>query len=479
MNVARKTINGFKWTTGMRLIGQLFNWTITIFVIRLLEPTDYGVFAIALVVMAFLTMLGEFGIGNGLIQKKDFSHALMRKIFGFSLLMNTLFAAALFFGANSVSVLYGYADLENILQLLSIKFFLVSFMVIPDAKLRFEMGFKQLSIIELVTAMAGGVATLFFAINDQGVWSLVYGNLLRLILLAAALQVLRPSLYMPNFNFADMGGVGGFGGVLVINRVLFFLYNKSDVLILGKLLTPNVVGIYTVAKDLASIPMAKIAASINIVGFSAFTKYDNQQDELKRHYLKATSHLALVSFPVFVGISSIAPELVPVALGEKWSGVLVCLQLIAISIPFRLLNMMTAPLLEGIGKPQKSLVNTIIALLVFLPSFYYAGINFGIVGASFVWAVLSPIYYVVVVLRLTRWTGIGISDVLRIIYIPLVAVLVMYLVIRQFSAIAGTSFGDLGLILLEITLGAIIYLSLFSLLDRSRLSEFSRLLKRN
>lgn len=479
MTVVKKTIHGFKWIAGMKLVGQLFNWAITIFVIRLLEPSDYGVFAIALVVMAFLTMLGEFGIGNGLVQRKNFSRELMKKIFGFVLLVNGLFSALLFFGAAEISELYGYFELQGILQLLSINFLLVSFMIIPDAKLRFEMKFKQLSITELLTAVVGGVATLLFALNDQGVWSLVYGNLLRLMLLTAVLQLMRPSLYMPRFKFSDMDGVGKFGAVVVANRVLFFLYNKSDILILGKLLSPTVVGIYTVAKDLASNPMAKIAASINIVGFSAFTKYDNQQDELKRHYLKATSHLALVSFPVFVGIASVAPELVPVVLGEKWLGVTVCLQLIAVSIPFRLLNMMNSPLLEGIGKPHKSLVNTVIALLLFLPGFYFAALTFGIVGVSFVWAVLSPVYYILVVLRLSSWSGLGISDVLKLMYIPMASVLIMYFGVRQFSDLASNSLGNVALLLIEIPLGAALYLCVFGLLDWRRFTDFSRFLMKN
>ena len=479
MNVAKKSIHGFKWIAGMKFVGQLFNWAITIFVIRLLEPSDYGVFAIALVVMAFLTMLGEFGIGNGLIQKKNFNSELMKKIFGFVLIVNGFFSALLFFGAAGISAIYGYDELQSVLQILSITFLLMSFSVIPDAKLRFEMQFKQLSITELVTAMAGGVATLLFALNDQGVLSLVYGNLLRLVLLTVSLQVMRPSLYVPDFKFSDMGGVGKFGSVLVVNRVLLFIYNKSDILILGKLLAPSVVGIYAVAKDLASNPMAKIAASINIVGFSAFTKYDNNKDELKRHYLKATSHLALVAFPVFIGIASVAPEIVAVFLGEKWLSVIVCLQLISISIPFRLLNMMNFPLLEGIGMPHISLINIIIALLLFLPSFYFAGLTYGIVGVSFVWAVLSPAYYFLVVLRLTRWTGVGVGDVFKLMYAPVVSVLVMYFGVRQFVELTSDDLSGVVLLLIEVPLGALLYLCVFGLIDWRRFTDFSRMLMKS
>lgn len=472
MTSVNTIISGFKWTAGAKLSGQLFNWAITIVVIRLLEPEDYGIFAVALVVTTFLTLLSEFGVGDGLIRKKEFGIELLRKAFGYILIVNLLLFLLLYGSAPYVADFYEREQLTLILQVQAFKFLVICLFVIPDAKLRHKMRFKRLSLISLIASVVGGFITLYLALNGFGVWSLVWGNLGRIMVLAVLMQLSEPSFLLPSFRIRDLHGIGRFGAVVIINRIVFFFYTKADILIIGKLLSVQQTGFYTVAKDLATLPMAKLASSINIVGFSAFSKYEHRREELRSHYLRAVESLAFISFPVFVGISSVAPEVVPVVLGEKWVNVIVVLQIISFSVPFRVLNIVNSPLLEGAGSPVRNLKNTLVAVMTFVPLFVYAA-QWGGVGVALVWTLTMPLYYLYVITTIKDCVAIELRDVVQKMAMPLLNSLFMYLGVRMLaSALAEQDIAIYVVILLEIFVGALSYIALTLWFNRKQFDRF-------
>ena len=478
MTFTTQIIKGFKWTLAIQVLSQIANWAITIFVIRLLSPDDYGIYAIAITITAFLVQCGEFGIANALIQKNNFDKILLKKVFGFVLLIHVLFFLLLYLSAQYISAFYGIDALRSVLQVQAVQFLMLSLTVIPDAKMRNEMRFKLLSIVTFSTAIFGGLMTLVLAYMDFGYWALVWGNFARIFSLVIFLHSVSPSILMPNFNFKNMSGVGKFGGIVVLNRLLFHLYSKSDILIIGKVLSSSTTGLYNVAKDLATLPMAKIASSINIVAFSAFSKYEDR-GLVAKHYIKATSVLSMISFPVFVGISSVSPELVPTVLGDRWTGLIMTLQLIAVAVPFRVLNIIHGPLLDGLGSPEKSLKNTIIALAVYVPAFIFCS-RWGAEGMAMAWVVLTPLYYALIVYRVRDEVPFRMSELLLEILPPLIFSIVMFISVRSISYIINhyLMIDGIFLLIMEIMAGCLVYVSLIYFLQKSRFTELLLLVKR-
>ncbi|MET0081758.1 MAG: lipopolysaccharide biosynthesis protein [Sedimenticola sp.] len=476
MSVAKDAISGFKWTAGGKVVGQIFNWSITIFVIRLLSPQDYGIFAIALIVTAYLTMLREFGIGNGLIQKNEFSTKILRKVLGLVILINTFFFILLLLISPYISTYYEKPILEEIFNVQAFQFLVLVFAVLPDAKLRNELKFKELSIIQLVSTMIGGVVTLVLALNDLGVWSLVWGNFSRITVSTLMLQTVSFTMLTPDFRIRNLNGIANYGMIVMLNRTLFFIYNKIDVFITAKILPITEVGYYTVAKDLATLPMAKMGSSVNIVAFSAFTKYENKREELKRHYLKAVESISFIAFPIFFGISAVTEELVPIFLGDKWLAVTPCLQLIALAVPFRLLNLINGPLFEGIGSP---LVHTNIiaaAVLLYVPAFFIFS-EYGIVVVALIWVVVTPLHYLYALSWVKKKIGVGMFQVMRVITVSLIVSMIMLIVVMAVSQIPdiGEQLNAWIIMSMKIGIGIVVYLGLFLLLDREKLGNFVKL----
>ncbi len=118
----------------------------------------------------------------------------------------------------------------------------------------------------------------------------------------------------------------GFGGFVSIDKILWFVFAESDKLIGGKILGKELLGIYSVANHVASLPINKIAGLISSVAFPAFSNVHMEMYNVRFYLQKAIRLMSLFAFPVFFGISSVTPSAITLFLGEKWLGVVLPLQ---------------------------------------------------------------------------------------------------------------------------------------------------------
>ena len=88
MSLRSQALSGLRWTVSVRLLSQLVTWVITLAVIRLLTPADYGLLAMATVFVAFLSMFSELGLGAAIVQKKDVDEGLLKRAFALILIVD-------------------------------------------------------------------------------------------------------------------------------------------------------------------------------------------------------------------------------------------------------------------------------------------------------------------------------------------------------------------------------------------------------
>ncbi len=411
-----------------RFGGQAITWVITILVIRILSPQDYGLMAMAMYVIGFLALFEELGLASAIVQRKSLQHGLTNQVFGLLIIFNTVLYAALWFGAPIIAEFFGEPELVSIIRVAGLKLPLQVLGVVPDAILRRDMRFKGKSVVQFLAMISGSVTTLALALNGQGVWSLVYGNLATALVRAIGLQYLARFPCVPSFRFRGIGDAIGFGGLVTIDRFLFYLYSQADVFIIGKVLGKEVLGFYSVAMHLAALPMKKIAGLLNEVGFSAFSRIQNEPDKLARHFRKAIRLLSLITFPVFVGISSVTPEIVGIFLGEKWLQAILPMQLLSLVIPFRLLHTVTPTSLYGLGRADVSLGNSAIATLA-MPAAFLVGIQWGLTGVCIAWLVTYPLYFSIALTRGLPHVGVSMGQYLKCLLAPLMSAVLMYLAV--------------------------------------------------
>jgi len=476
MNLRKKVLSGLYWTGGGRLAGQILSWTIAIVVIRLLSPEDYGLLAMAAVFVGFFAMMAEFGVGTAMVQSAKLGDDMMRQMLGFVIFVNVVLFGLMYFGAPLIAVFFAEERLIVIVRALAAQLLIGIFAMIPDAQLSRKLDYKALAIIDLTTTVVASLTTLALALWGAGVWSLVYGTLVSAAWRTVVLNVLSPFLKWPVFSYRGTTELMLFGGNVTITRILWFWYSEADTIIAGKLLGKELLGFYSVAMNLATFPAYKLSAIINQVSFPAFARMQHDREKCAASFLLAVRLLSFAVFPVLWGMSSVAPEIVQVLLGEKWLAVTVPLQLLAAIMPVHMFAPFMNTAAIGIGRADISTRQVLTASLV-MPVAFIIGSQWGLIGLALAWVFAFPAVFAVALMLFLPVVGLRVRDMLKAMAPPVLISAGMYVVVAAVRIALGSDANDVARLAVLVLAGMAAYGTLTAIFNWNGLREVIRTLR--
>jgi O-antigen/teichoic acid export membrane protein len=194
----------------------------------------------------------------------------------------------------------------------------------------------------------------------------------------------QPCLFLPIPKLSELRGSVRFGGWVTLDRLLWFAYTNVDVAIAGRVLGGTLVGVYTVATSLASIPLEKLMTLVNEISLSAFSRMQGDPERIRSGVLRAVESVSLLAFPTFFGMAMVAPDLVEILLGPKWTVAIVPLQVLCLVFPFRALGIFFAPALFATGQPRVVVENNAITLAGVAVALSI-GVQWGVLGLCIGW----------------------------------------------------------------------------------------------
>ena len=351
----------------------------------MLTPEDYGLMAIAAVFFMFVTMFTTNGLSSALVNEQKRCNRASNLIFTFSIVVNLVLTAGIFFSAPYVAQWYNNENLVPVLWTMAAISPISSLIVVPAAHLQMEMRFKEKAFIESIAMLcSAGTAISLAYYLEQGYWALVYSTVVLTIVRAIGFNVVSKSTYWPTLSLSGAKPLYSFALNMQMGSFVWFLYTRADTVILGKFLGLEKTGVYNVANEVASIPMNKVMMIMNDVAFAAFNKVKNDMASAKAYLQKALRLMAIVAFPVFYGISAISNEIVYVLLGEKWMQAGPIISLFALIIPFRMINILLNNFISGMGETKFGFHNALITGF-FLVSALLIGGPYGLEVAAKTW----------------------------------------------------------------------------------------------
>ena len=475
MNLKKLVLTSLSWAIGAKALGQLVNWAITLYVIRILSVEDYGLMAIAMGFIAILLPLSELGLGSALVQRKELDDVIIGKTFGFVVLASALCALAFYLFSPLIASLFDAPKLDPVIKVLSLSLIVLSFGIVPRALLQRDLDFKSQSIVDLVSGISGGVVALFMAIRGYGIWALIGSFLTNAIMSSVGLVIIARFWRWPNFNLRGLTDVMSFGKWLTLNQFAWLLWAQADVLIIGKILGERLLGFYSVAKHISILPQGKLQGILNLVAFPAYSKTRQSGENPAYYFVKYLRMSSLVTFPVFAGLSLVAPEFVMLILGEKWQNAILPIQLISLAMPFKVLESAFAPFLYALGHVKKSLGNVLIAFALMV-TLLMIGTQGGLAGVASAWAVSTVLIFLVVLYRTSGFTEINFGLILKSTSRGCIPALIMYVSVMLFVAFFEASIDFFTLLLLKVFVGAAVYYCCAWIMCRSEWQEIFALL---
>ena len=211
-----------------------------------------------------------------------------------------------------------------------------------------RMDFRRLFAIDLMAYLVGyaGVA-IGMAVMGYGVWSLVIGTVVSLVLQSIAVALVAPPRWPLSLAWAETKDLLGFGGEVSLNNAINYLGASVDYVVIGKYLDATLLGLYTRAYQLVSMPLNKIAGTLASALFPSYAEVQTDRERLARGYLKTVNATALVTFPILTGFA-VAGELVIVGLyGEKWRPAVSVFRILALAGFFKTIFHLAGPVAQA------------------------------------------------------------------------------------------------------------------------------------
>lgn len=472
----RRVLSGLAWLGSAQLVGQVVSWASTIFVIRLLSPEDYGLMAIATLCVSLVLILSDLGVGAALIQAESLDKRDLEAIQGFVLAFNVAGFAATLLAAPIVAGFFEEPDLVPIMRVVSLGFLLLAAYIVPQSRLVRDMRFQVKAKVDLITLILSAATSLTAAWLGFGVWALVGGALVTHLSRAIGFNWVLREVSTPRWSVDRGARFMRFGSVIVLDRILWFLYSNMDVAIAGRFLGTELLGFYTVALTLAATPLDKVMPVLTQVAFPAVARIQREPERVRRNMLMALRYGNLIFLPVFWGMALVAGDALPLLLGPQWVSAVVPFQMICVILPLKALGALLPPALFGLGHPKVNVMNMAVSL-VLLSAGFAAGARWGLVGLSAAWLIVFPLVFVITTGRAFSTIGLRWRDVVDGWRGPWIAAAAMTLAVLGLQALAA-DWSPVVRLSSGIAVGAAVYVLSILAVDRSATVELRELLAR-
>ena len=418
---------GSAWMTIFKFIEKSISVVSTIILARLLTKEDFGIAAIAMIVIALLDLFRAFGFEMALIQNQESTREHYDTVWSFNIISSILLAIVLIVFSPNIAKFYNDNRLLEIMPLLAIGVFVSGFYNVGIVNYRKELEFHKDFIFLLSRKLITFVAAISLAFYFRNYWALIGAFVFSNIAVVILSYFIHE--YRPRFSLKQTKDLFSFSGWIFINNLLGFALQKLPELLIGKLVGIGSLGIFSLTHEITLTTSGTIVFAVNRATLPGYSKLSNNYAALKASLLNTLGLLSVIIIPASIGLSAIAPIMVPVLLGDKWLESIQIMEILAYSgLLFNIANLTSIYL--AIGKPK---INTFIKaarILVYIPILILSIPYFGLQGVAWSLLITSiimlPIYY---------WPAMKIIDIklaelVSIFIRPIIASIVMLIVLK-------------------------------------------------
>ena len=471
-----RVVRAVLWRSGSQILAQMVVWSATFVVIRLLNPADYGLFAMSQVVLVLLSLLNGSGFADALVRAKQVGEREVGQVFGILLLLNGGIALTQVLLAPLIADYYDQPIVARLLMFQALLYLANPFILVPAALLGRAMDFRRQARVNLLSALAGALASVTCAMAGFAVWTLVAAPLAMVWTRAIGMTLASPMRLRPIFNLVGAGSTIRFGGAMLLSTALWLVQTQSDVIIAARRLDAYTLGLYTTALFLAQIVSSKFVPPLNEVAFTAYARLKGEGGEAAWAFEKSVRIVMLATMPLFFGLAVTSETLVATMLGPKWVEIPPIVARLALAMPFVVLQIMFTPATSALGQPRVQVLSAAAGAII-MPAAFFFGVTGGALGLATAWLVAFPLLTLVTASLAMPIIGIGAGALARAIAPALLSAVVRAVgVLGADGWLAGVA-TPLRLVAL-IAIGGLIYGGLIMAVARATVLEIWRLFSR-
>jgi lipopolysaccharide exporter len=408
--VEDRALRGVPWTLLSYAGSRGITFVVTIVLARLLVPGDFGILALAVLVMGFLNLFRDLGLGSALVLRQDLDERAKGTVLTLLVATGAAMTALVAAASPLAALAFDTPRLTGVLALLSLTLVLGSVSWFYEMVMQRELEFRRRFYGQMAMAFSYAAVSLPLAAGGAGVWSLVVGQLAASAGYAAAAAWLAPYRVRPAFERRAAADVFATGRGFLAQGGLAFVRQNVDYFAVGRILGPTQLGFYSMAYRLSELPYLAVADPIAKVTFPAFARMRHRGEAIGPSFLSTLQLVALVTCPVGVTLSAVATPFTSTVFGQKWLPMAGALSILGVWAAIRTVEVTIAWLLNSVGQASLMAILSAVVLVPLVPALLLAAEAGGIGWVA--WVVLGDIVLSIVLLSIfaERRAGVSVSE---------------------------------------------------------------------
>lgn len=475
MDLKQRTISGVRWVTLTGIVQRLLGFAAIVVLARVLDPAEFGLFALAFIAIGALSLFQDLGVETALIQRKGDERIAADTAFWLIPLMSGVLFGLTQLCAPLFASWVGDDQLIPIVRWLGVIFLVNSLGRVPLALLSKRTEFAKRSWAQMSGEVVYAVVAVALALCGWKIWSLVAGYLAKVVVtngLAWMFVNFKPTFGFDRVVARQMLQIGGF---LVASNILWFIKTNVGALWIGKLLGVTALGYYTIAFGIANFLSTYIFGRMNHVMFPVLARMQDNRAEVIGAYLKYLKYVAIVALPVGIGLLLVAEPFLHVVYGAKWLPAAPALRILAIAGVMGVLSQPGSSVFYAHGASRRVFTVGLVSAGTLLGLIVPLTAHWGVVGTAVAVLISNCLGFLASVWGVRRVLGVRLVEVGRVLGASVmggVALSAIVLLLRDaVPLLVGWSFSPLSHLFVLVFSGALTYLLYLIVMEKSFLAD--------
>ncbi|MBD3409530.1 MAG: oligosaccharide flippase family protein [Ignavibacteriales bacterium] len=381
MSLTRRAVRGVKWTTISQFGRQALQLASLAVLAKFLEEEDFGVMALGMAI-AELARAFYYSLSSSIIQRRALDDGLLSSVHWFSTGMGATFGAVIFLLAGGISDLLRSHALESPLEALSVVFFFFGVTVAPQALLERNLEFDKVAQSEVAASFLSSGTGITLAVLGYGVWALVFQWIVVHGTVAALFWTRARWAPRLRFSLADIRSIAGYSANLSGFHIINYFSRNADKFVVGGYLGSQALGYYSLAYRMMLYSSTTISTIVNRVMFPYYSRVQTEIEKFRDAYLRSSGAIALLAFPMMLGIATISEEIVVVVFNPEWrEAVSAPLAILALAGLVQSILFANGSVFQAAGRTDRMFLFGAITAVFSLAGFFI-GLPWGVVGVA-------------------------------------------------------------------------------------------------
>lgn len=316
--MADRVVKGVQWSAIQQFLTQIIQFVVTIVLARILEPKEFGLVAVCMIILTILQVINETGFGAALMQKLDRDETDFFSVFILNILMGIALYLLLFTSAPLLAEIFKLPELTTVVRILGLNLIISSFIVVQRTKLLINVDFKTWAKASVGGAIAAGAVGILMAYKGAGVFALVAQSLFSNFLSVVAIWCMvkwRPTFH---FSFNRLKSLFQFAYKLILARLINVVFNEIYSSVVALFFNPTQLAFFNRAKSFEYISSNNIVTIVQRVAVPVMCEQQKSKDDLRNITLSFIKTTGLIIIPLIVLLHVLAKPLIICLLTEKW-----------------------------------------------------------------------------------------------------------------------------------------------------------------